>query len=73
MKKVVETCPPQMFTLHPRSREQRYTKEADWKYVPKCLTAINKKVPLWVCGDVFSQQDYYHVRVFSLKIILPII
>lgn len=69
MKRIVETCPPQLITLHPRSKEQRYTKLADWDYVPECVNALSGKVPLWVCGDVFSHQDYYNVAS-SLSITL---
>ncbi|KAI6239617.1 TRNA-dihydrouridine(47) synthase [NAD(P)(+)] [Aphelenchoides fujianensis] len=43
MKRIVDECPPQMITLHPRSKEQRYTKLAEWDYVPQCLEAIDKK------------------------------
>uniref|UniRef100_A0A1I8AQ73 tRNA-dihydrouridine(47) synthase [NAD(P)(+)] n=1 Tax=Steinernema glaseri TaxID=37863 RepID=A0A1I8AQ73_9BILA len=56
--KMVEECPPQLITLHPRSKEQRYTKMADWGYVNQCAEAA-KEVPLWVCGDVLSYEDYY--------------
>ncbi|KAI6207051.1 TRNA-dihydrouridine(47) synthase [NAD(P)(+)] [Aphelenchoides besseyi] len=59
IRKVVENCPPQLITLHPRSKEQRYSKLAEWHYVPKCIEATNKKTPLWVCGDVYSWHDYY--------------
>ncbi|KAI6175924.1 TRNA-dihydrouridine(47) synthase [NAD(P)(+)] [Aphelenchoides bicaudatus] len=59
MNQLTSSCPPQLITLHPRSKEQRYTKEAHWNYVPQCIEALNKKVPLWVCGDVYNQSDYY--------------
>ncbi|KAK0422892.1 hypothetical protein QR680_007849 [Steinernema hermaphroditum] len=57
--KMLEECPPQLITLHPRSKEQRYTKMADWGYVNQCAEAA-KEVPLWVCGDVMSYEDYYN-------------
>ncbi|TKR95563.1 hypothetical protein L596_009713 [Steinernema carpocapsae] len=56
--KMVEECAPQLITLHPRSKEQRYTKMADWGYANQCAEAA-KEVPLWVCGDVLSYEDYY--------------
>uniref|UniRef100_A0A914YTX3 tRNA-dihydrouridine(47) synthase [NAD(P)(+)] n=1 Tax=Panagrolaimus superbus TaxID=310955 RepID=A0A914YTX3_9BILA len=59
MKRLVETCPPAMITLHPRSKEQRYSRLAEWDYVPQCAEAIGGKVPFWVCGDVISPESYY--------------
>ncbi|VDM41644.1 unnamed protein product [Toxocara canis] len=56
--RIVATCPPQLITLHPRSKEQRYTKLADWGYTRECSRAA-AKVPLWACGDVLSYHDYY--------------
>jgi hypothetical protein len=37
-----------MFKIICDFSEQRYTKEAQWNYVPECLKALDKKVPLWV-------------------------
>uniref|UniRef100_A0A9J2PXF8 tRNA-dihydrouridine(47) synthase [NAD(P)(+)] n=2 Tax=Ascaris TaxID=6251 RepID=A0A9J2PXF8_ASCLU len=56
--KIVSTCPPQLITLHPRSKEQRYTKLADWEYTRECSLAA-AKVPFWACGDILSYHDYY--------------
>ncbi|VBB31481.1 unnamed protein product [Acanthocheilonema viteae] len=56
--KVVECCPPQLITLHPRSKTQRYTKLADWSYTRQCSKAC-QNVPFWACGDVLSYIDYY--------------
>uniref|UniRef100_A0AC35TSA8 Dus domain-containing protein n=1 Tax=Rhabditophanes sp. KR3021 TaxID=114890 RepID=A0AC35TSA8_9BILA len=50
---------PDLITLHPRSKEQRYTKLADWNYVDTVAETINKACPFWVCGDVASWTDYY--------------
>jgi tRNA-dihydrouridine synthase 3 len=61
MKKVVDACPPQMLILHPRSKDQRYTKLAEWDYVPTCLDSVGGKVPFWVCGDIFNYENYYNV------------
>uniref|UniRef100_A0A0K0CZN4 tRNA-dihydrouridine(47) synthase [NAD(P)(+)] n=1 Tax=Angiostrongylus cantonensis TaxID=6313 RepID=A0A0K0CZN4_ANGCA len=49
---------PDLITLHPRSKEQRYTKLANWNFVNPCLEACTD-VPLWICGDVLSWEDYY--------------
>ncbi|CAK9435633.1 uncharacterized protein LODBEIA_P03600 [Lodderomyces beijingensis] len=62
-------------TLHGRSRQQRYTKEADWEYigqVGKVVQAWNDKRdedkdgrdtnPIWFVGngDVYSHVDWYN-------------
>uniref|UniRef100_A0A1I7WSN7 tRNA-dihydrouridine(47) synthase [NAD(P)(+)] n=1 Tax=Heterorhabditis bacteriophora TaxID=37862 RepID=A0A1I7WSN7_HETBA len=39
-------------------REQRYTRLANWNYVKPCIDAAGD-IPLWVCGDILSWQDYY--------------
>lgn len=43
--------------LHGRSRQQRYTKLADWNYISQC--AKSSPVPLIGNGDIFSFEDYY--------------
>ena len=58
-----------MITLHGRSREQRYTKLADWSYIGECVTEAHKSVdddskdyePLTIfgSGDILSQEEYY--------------
>ena len=47
-----------LMTLHGRSKEQRYTKLADWDYINKCAT-LASPTPFFGCGDVLSHQDYY--------------
>ncbi|OQV12835.1 tRNA-dihydrouridine(47) synthase [NAD(P)(+)]-like [Hypsibius exemplaris] len=51
-------------SLHGRSREQRYTKLADWKYIAECAevaaaAADGNPMPLFGNGDVMNYQDYY--------------
>ncbi|XP_067936907.1 tRNA-dihydrouridine(47) synthase [NAD(P)(+)]-like [Watersipora subatra] len=46
-----------MTTLHGRSREQRYTKSADWAYIDKCAKAASP-MPLYGGGDILSFEDY---------------
>uniref|UniRef100_A0A915DUZ2 tRNA-dihydrouridine(47) synthase [NAD(P)(+)] n=1 Tax=Ditylenchus dipsaci TaxID=166011 RepID=A0A915DUZ2_9BILA len=59
MGRVAQMGGSQLIALHPRSKEQRYTKTAEWDYVSECAESIDGKCPLWICGDVFSYDDYY--------------
>lgn len=45
-------------TVHGRSRNQRYTKLADWEYIDQCAEII-EGIPLIGSGDCISWQDYY--------------
>ncbi|KAF9553435.1 FMN-linked oxidoreductase [Agrocybe pediades] len=53
-------------TLHGRTRQQRYTRLADWNYIKSCVEAVRAKekdedlppVPIFGGGDCFSSQDY---------------
>lgn len=47
---------PALITVHPRSREQRYTKSADWAYLDLCAQAANP-IPVFGSGDVLSWED----------------
>lgn len=49
---------PDLITFHPRSKEQRYTRLANWDFTFPVQEAT-KPVPLWVCGDILSWEDYY--------------
>ncbi|KAJ6545498.1 zinc finger dihydrouridine synthase [Mycena capillaripes] len=54
-------------TLHGRTRQQRYTKLADWDYIKLCVDAVRAReadedlprVPIFGGGDCFSSQDYW--------------
>ena len=46
-----------MFQLHGRSREQRYTKCADWTYINECAQ-IASPMPFFGGGDILSFEDY---------------
>lgn len=48
-------------TLHGRSREQRYSKTADWKYINECASGL-KEIPLIGNGDIYSFEDYLSVK-----------
>lgn len=54
-----------LVTIHGRSREQRYTRFADWDYIKECSLEANKPIdglvtiPLFGSGDVMSYEEYY--------------
>uniref|UniRef100_A0A3Q3X012 tRNA-dihydrouridine(47) synthase [NAD(P)(+)] n=1 Tax=Mola mola TaxID=94237 RepID=A0A3Q3X012_MOLML len=50
-----------MVTLHGRSREQRYTKLADWDYIATC-SKLASPVPLFGNGDILSYEDAMKAR-----------
>ncbi|NXB86035.1 DUS3L synthase, partial [Vidua chalybeata] len=45
-----------MVTLHGRSREQRYTRSADWQYIAECAR-LASPMPLFGNGDILSYED----------------
>ncbi|KJA22425.1 hypothetical protein HYPSUDRAFT_67097 [Hypholoma sublateritium FD-334 SS-4] len=54
-------------TLHGRTRQQRYTRLADWDYIKQCVEVVRTKeadedlppVPIFGGGDCFSSHDYW--------------
>jgi tRNA-dihydrouridine synthase 3 len=56
-----------MLTLHGRSREQRYTKKADWEYIGQCA-AIAKNMPVIGNGDILSWEDFNESKRIAPKI-----
>lgn len=48
----------QAVTLHGRTREQRYQRSADWKYIGDVAADMPDDVQLIGNGDVFSWEDY---------------
>ncbi|TCD67355.1 tRNA-dihydrouridine synthase 3 [Steccherinum ochraceum] len=54
-------------TLHGRTRQQRYTRLADWDYIKTCVDAVREReaeedlhpIPIFGGGDVFSSEDYW--------------
>lgn len=70
-------CGVDGLTLHGRSREMRYTKEADYQYIYDCSKVVqtysekaNRKVYMVGNGDIYNYQDWYeHIdKVDSLMI-----
>uniref|UniRef100_A0A3Q1JMH0 tRNA-dihydrouridine(47) synthase [NAD(P)(+)] n=1 Tax=Anabas testudineus TaxID=64144 RepID=A0A3Q1JMH0_ANATE len=47
--------------LHGRSREQRYTKLADWDYINTC-SKLASPIPLFGNGDILSYEDAMKAR-----------
>ena len=53
-------------TLHGRTKEQRYTKEADWGYI-ESIASKASSVPLIGNGDIYNYKDAIrHMRAMSL-------
>lgn len=53
-------------TLHGRTKEQRYTREADWSYI-ETIAAASASVPLIGNGDVYSYEDAVrHLRTMRV-------
>lgn len=47
-----------LITVHGRSREQRYTKQANWDYIAECALEA-KPIPVFGSGDVLGHEEYY--------------
>jgi tRNA-dihydrouridine synthase 3 len=45
-------------TVHGRTRQQRYSKQADWAYVQQCAEAAKGDIQVIGNGDVFSYTDW---------------
>ncbi|XP_017081527.2 tRNA-dihydrouridine(47) synthase [NAD(P)(+)]-like [Drosophila eugracilis] len=58
---LVEEWGASAVTLHGRSREQRYTKHANWIYIEECA-AKAKRMPVIGNGDILSYEDYVERR-----------
>uniref|UniRef100_A0AAG5DUJ8 tRNA-dihydrouridine(47) synthase [NAD(P)(+)] n=1 Tax=Anopheles atroparvus TaxID=41427 RepID=A0AAG5DUJ8_ANOAO len=50
-----------LITVHGRTKEQRYTKRADWEYLQRCA-AQTISVPVYGNGDIFCYNDYENIR-----------
>jgi tRNA-dihydrouridine synthase 3 len=50
-----------LITVHGRTREQRYSKSADWDYIERCAQAAGP-IPLFGNGDIISWEDYEAAR-----------
>ncbi|KAH8325727.1 hypothetical protein KR067_005918, partial [Drosophila pandora] len=61
---LVEEWGASAVTLHGRSREQRYTKHANWNYIEECA-AKAKQMPVIGNGDILSYEDYLERRTLA--------
>ncbi|XP_065180643.1 tRNA-dihydrouridine(47) synthase [NAD(P)(+)]-like [Sycon ciliatum] len=50
-----------LVTVHGRSREQRYTRSADWDYLSKCASAADGRY-FYGNGDILSYEDFENHR-----------
>lgn len=56
-----------LVTVHGRTKEQRYTKKADWAYIQQCAEQA-KSIPIYGNGDIFSYQDYLEAKKRAPKL-----
>lgn len=55
-------CGVDLVTLHGRTRQQRYTKLADWDYVEQCGgVARGCGLPFFGNGDIMSYEEYHQI------------
>ncbi|KAI9203873.1 tRNA-dihydrouridine synthase 3-like protein [Polychytrium aggregatum] len=47
-------------TLHGRSKQQRYTRAADWEYIGECAKLAGSSMSFFGNGDCMNQEEYYH-------------
>lgn len=45
-------------TIHGRSRQQRYSKVADWDYIHQCASKTSDSLQVLGNGDIFSHLDW---------------
>lgn len=51
-----------LVTVHGRSREQRYTKQADWDYIAEC-SAAGAPMPVFGNGDILTYEEAnFHMK-----------
>lgn len=56
--------------IHGRTRQQRYSKLADWSYIAECAKAQDsslRRIPVIGNGDIFSYQDWVEKKDFMLS------
>jgi tRNA-dihydrouridine synthase 3 len=61
---LVHRCGFSAVTIHGRTRQQRYTKSADWGFIRKAATYAKEQLnglPVIANGDVYSFEDYEEI------------
>ncbi|KAJ1563211.1 tRNA-dihydrouridine(47) synthase [NAD(P)(+)]-like protein [Cladochytrium tenue] len=48
-----------LITMHGRSKEQRYSRVADWDYINQCAEIAGPDLPFFGNGDVLGYEDYW--------------
>lgn len=56
-------------TVHGRTRQQRYTRLADWDYIRRCKEAASP-VTLFGNGDILSFEDYNETQKFTDSVMI---
>ncbi|KAF7269204.1 hypothetical protein GWI33_017670 [Rhynchophorus ferrugineus] len=56
-----------LITIHGRSREQRYTKSANWAYIREVAQAASP-LPVFGNGDILSYEDYTNFRELAPEV-----
>lgn len=66
VRRLVDEQQVAAITIHGRSRQQRYTKEADWNYIREVATEVkqlreDKEIKPWIIGngDVYTWEDWH--------------
>lgn len=56
--RIVDTKCASMITIHGRTRQQRYSKLADWDYIYNQCYPLRSNIPMFGNGDCFTFEDY---------------
>ena len=57
-----------MVTIHGRSREQRYSRLADWSYIGRCAESVPENLPVFGNGDCINFEDYELFRSMAPRV-----
>lgn len=50
-----------LVTIHGRTKEQMYSKQANWQYINECSESV-KDIPIFGNGDILSFTDYNFIK-----------
>lgn len=63
----LKECGVSLLTIHGRSKEQRYTKSANWEYIESVAKTVDG-LPVFGNGDILSYEDYVKARQIAPSI-----